>query len=848
MFAFLSCLLVVILYLPCTAQAICDFVFSPGTRQKIPCKFISPHARASFSLRTVDVNFTDLVYELIENDIMIGKELNISLRMLTSPLQTNFEVNYEVNGKGRNWSPANVHTRQGGGYTVIYEKGSGDVLHVSGKGVHLRTFDRPGYPGVFINLHKALSLERKASLEQEAGTFCESGTAANDDEVISVRQTGSCAPGPKRRVELAVAFDNAFCSLHSNSEDIASAYIQAVINEADHIFRRDTCLALSLSHIEAHCNDPQDPYSGLSRTDPSSAETPSSQILQKFAEIWRQSRTKVHRDLAYFFSGFQDGTNIVGIAYTAATCLNHGYGWVENGDVPTLVHEIGHSLSASHSSEGVMKASVSHGDPVFFSETSVSQITEFIDKYSTNGVRDAGKDSSCLEESSTKCDATCPGFCTSGQCIAPYTASASKEIVPCTPVHLIYRCTKLQDSKYTLGTDCPSGFDFVLRSNPDLNVFCCLPPKETISAKLITNGYPFVKLNLNHPEGTRTYREYIQDTNLISNQTLIRSKLIPSCMVQSTENSSRPHSPENSPVSETSPSWAGHPSRSPLVSKTPSSSPFILPGPSFLPSVRASLSPAPSSSIIHSSNPISSNSIFPSPQPSAKIPPTPGTSEQPIFPLFPDFPPFPGLITTLGTAAAKPSTGYPSVSPIAPANGIPSSTPQVTDDLICARSFAIGQTFKCESRDVLKTKSIIRNADVVLQVIQRSGLFLLKIKVGQRIKIQSMAALITTTSGLRESDLGPVTNFGSDGVSEAIISADSFSMKVPEGMTTCCGQKLFVYASLDMCSAKNKSLCASTGLLTAESIMRCTNKCEKAEAVVPFSASLACPRCLEPSR
>lgn len=869
-----------IIYYLIIVKASEDFVLSPGTGQEVPYRLISPFTRAAFSSKTVDVSTPDLVYELVKNDVLVGMGLNVSLQELTLPMYNNLSITYVSNGKRHGRPPTDVYMRQGGGYTVVHEKSSGSVLNIWGNEIYLRALDGSRFPGVFINTHESLVLQSTDSKKPKTTKLGQRKLGVRDEEKLSAKQTERCNSGQKRLVELAIAYDNAFCSLHSNSELIASAYVQAAVNEADVIFKRDTCVSLSLSHIEAHCNDPQDPYTALSAFDTTSTTPPSSQILEKFTSIWRQSRKEVHRDLAYFFSGFQDGTNIVGMAYVASTCLNSGYGWVEKGDISTFVHEVGHSLSASHTNEGVMKATSTHGDPVFFSDDSIAQITKFVDSYGSNGTPDSSRDSRCLEESSSVCDATCPGRCANGQCIALHTETVSEGLVPCTPVRLIYRCTKLHESKFMLGSDCPSGFDFVLRADSDLDVFCCLSPKESISAEVITHEYPFVDLNLNSPDGPQTYPEYIQDPSLVSNQTLIRSKLVPSCKLPSAKN------PSKSPAPNVSPVFRPRPPRTPTTCssvtplapssttpKPPSSipspiaSPTVLPSfpsfsspsvscktssspaPSVLPSVSASEAPEISITGVYSTHPLPvtpSQSTNLSPWSSADASQTPRISKRPFFFPFPSIPYFPGItgIASLGTVGLTPSSKPPAVPPLNEVSAEPSSISQLDTASTCSDAFATGQTFKCVARIVLRTKASIRLASIRLQVIQRYGLFTLKVKVGHRIRIHSMAAHISTINEKAEGNLGPITNFDPNGVSEAIVSIDPFALKVPDGMTTCCGQRLFVHASLGICSASDKSVCASTGVLSADTVMRCMRACRKKETVTPFSTSLACPKCV----
>lgn len=356
-------------------------------------------------------------------------------------------------------------------------------------------------------------------------TFVPDPNSSSLPESIVSRQSGTCASGTQHVVEVAVAYDNTFCALYSNDEDVASAYVQAATNLASGFIQADTCVRIALVHLEAHCNDPSDPYEPLGQF--TGGQSTSIEILSELRDIWESSRTEVNRDLAIFFSGFNDGTSTIGAAFVSGICGSFSYSWIERGDVSTLVHETGHSLSATHTAEGVMMASSSQGDPIFFSTFSVNEIETYIDTFGDNGSPTIQDDTTCLDTTAPVCDSTCPGSCINGQCVALYSASASSSQLPCSPIVGLYRCVDT-DNSLQFGTDCPSPFTFLQRSGAGPDVFCCNAPSSTLQTDVITTEFPFVRLIFNE---SVSREEFIRPelAGAIETGTLLETSIVSDC-------------------------------------------------------------------------------------------------------------------------------------------------------------------------------------------------------------------------------------------------------------------------------------------------------------------------------
>lgn len=517
--------------------------------QRVPTHLIQPYIRRLHSSAHERVDLHTLVYEVTNDGFLRGMNLDFDIFRNTKPLNETDAFTYSINGQnGRRLQGSKI--REGAGISVLYDGEHGSILNIWGSQLFLTPLSSVLYPGIFINIHSTLRfgdnivLEDFSVSDQENIALMDAGKLALNP---TLRQGGTCASGKTHYVEVAIAYDNSFCALFSDSEASASAYVQSVINEADVIYRRDTCVSVALVHLEAHCKDPSDPYRSLANSQGTSAESKGSKILDGFLSVWETSRSDVQRDVAMLFSGFEDGTSTAGIAYIGAACGSAGYGWVERGTVSTFVHELGHTLSCSHTSDGVMKGSSSSSDPMFFSPYSITQITKYID----------GRSSSCIEPSKPRCDSNCPGKCQSGQCIRMYSASASPGLVPCTPVEGTYLCTQQRTfsdfgGSYTFGVDCPAGFDMLQRESADVNVFCCMPPSQSKTEGVIARENAFVSLIV----GDQSIPGYVSDTSLVTEAVLMKTRLVPSCTTASFQSPSSTTLPTTTLPSTTKPSSA----------------------------------------------------------------------------------------------------------------------------------------------------------------------------------------------------------------------------------------------------------------------------------------------------
>mmetsp|Transcript_3566 Transcript_3566/g.9922 ORF Transcript_3566/g.9922 Transcript_3566/m.9922 type:complete len:1103 (-) Transcript_3566:305-3613(-) len=160
-----------------------------------------------------------------------------------------------------------------------------------------------------------------------------------------------------RYVEIAIAYDNSFCARYS-SESAATAEVNRIVADVSVMYERDVNTVLVLTHIEAHCNDPVDPY------DPSVRDSgcqPGGGLLQLFNRIWSNGdRRFIRRDIAQLFTGRDMTGGTIGCAYLYQACGGNPGGDAVNqmtyapiGSVTHRVlfaHELGHNCGARHCS------------------------------------------------------------------------------------------------------------------------------------------------------------------------------------------------------------------------------------------------------------------------------------------------------------------------------------------------------------------------------------------------------------------------------------------------------------------------------------------------------------------
>lgn len=517
-----------------------EHIFSPASSRQIPTHFIARRLQISDEA-TFQPTIQDFVFEITDKGVLIGPNTNVDLLALTQPATSSDYLqpsSHVVNGDDSVVIP-DAYLREGNGYRVVYDGESGTIVNVWGKGLFLEPLHHSLYPRIFVNTQNSGFVARSHDFK---------GMLPLADPFANV---SSRASATSKAVELAVAYDNSYCAIFGNSASRAKASIQAAIGYANYIFTREIDLSIVLIHVESHCIDPSDPYSSLSDFSLKEAsEGRPEYILRRFTEIWRSSRGSVNRDLAYFFSGFEEMTSTSGAAYVGQACTSFGYGWVELGKISTFVHELGHSHGARHTLKGTMQARRVIGTPDFFSGVTKKEIKTFL----------RSSRASCIDTSAPQCDSTCPGGCINHRCVSLYDDNTPSGLVPCVLIQNIYQCTELVLGQYNNGVACPSNFKYLdpIETAPEMryNVFCCLPPSNTQTASVIPFFYPYILFSIG---SSIILPNYIRNPSDIAQGTLLETDLVPSCIAPEGGSPSPSVTPSATPVSSPSPTPSNSP-------------------------------------------------------------------------------------------------------------------------------------------------------------------------------------------------------------------------------------------------------------------------------------------------
>jgi hypothetical protein len=154
----------------------------------------------------------------------------------------------------------------------------------------------------------------------------------------------------------------------------SNSRIMTISNAASAIYNTDLGMEISVASQKVDTNPSSYPES----------ITASETILNLF----RSSGEKGSANVGFLFTGRNFNEGVIGIAYIGVACLapSFSYGAIQRFqdalDPVVLAHELGHTLSAKHVSDGIMTESLNPSSPPrSFSSASISQISTFVGQY-----------------------------------------------------------------------------------------------------------------------------------------------------------------------------------------------------------------------------------------------------------------------------------------------------------------------------------------------------------------------------------------------------------------------------------------------------------------------------------
>lgn len=237
--------------------------------------------------------------------------------------------------------------------------------------------------------------------DEAAGTQVTSYTYTSNGNGASCRGKDATP----REVELAIAFDESFCSTYADNGQTALLAALDAVSLASQPFIRQTCIRFRVVYVEGYCKHSSVPASTLTSRDISKQSEKASQssdpykemlyrndtirLLEDAAVLWQYTRAHVSRDVMYLFSRVGADEDAIGRAYVGAACSSWwGIGWVQDGNSAVLSHELAHTLDAEHSNDGdIMDIPHSQWDLQWFSWRSVFAITNFVESVTASCIQ-----------------------------------------------------------------------------------------------------------------------------------------------------------------------------------------------------------------------------------------------------------------------------------------------------------------------------------------------------------------------------------------------------------------------------------------------------------------------------
>ena len=507
----------------------------------------------------------------------------------------------------------------------------------------------------------------------------------------------TCTDPNDRIIDVALAYDEGFCSEHGGTAASAENRIAQIVEGVRMKYQAPIlCMTVRVSYLEGFCDQATDPYvvggvnnfaeeSGCNAADFSAGPG----RIQSFTNFWNTNRpvASFPRDTAHLLTGydFNEG-NIAGCATLINLCTPFAYGvnrltrrpgatfpMTLTTQIGILAHEIGHNVDGRHETaddDSIMCGSGSCSFPAdaTWTQDNADRMQAYYDSLSQacrdTSTTEAPTQSNVPSSSPTGLEPTLSGVPSSSPTDTPSdvpTAQPSLSSAPsASPSGIPSNQASLGPSESSKPSDSPT-------MEPSLSLHPSTEPTGEPSLSMEPSSEPSTSPSL-------------------SNVPTIDGTSSPT---RSLNPSSTPSSiPTVSPSISSKPSWM--PSRSPSLSNQPSNGPTTSPSLSLKPSIHPTFSPStslvpsgvpttqPSLSLAPSRSPSEnpSTSNVPSEQPSAR-PSTVPTDQPSILPsLRPSLSMMPSMDPS-GTPSWMPSS-TPSSSPSTSGGGACTAQPEFT--------------------------------------------------------------------------------------------------------------------------------------------------------------------------
>lgn len=247
----------------------------------------------------------------------------------------------------------------------------------------------------------------------------------------SARSEGEYKQTNRVVVKVAAVFDTHFCALNNNDYLPTIGLLQALFDEANVLFHRDTCVDLAVVSVEGYCtpttvNPLPFIFENLPDTRVANKSFPAyaDPMNERFRAFFVANRMNVKRDVAYLLSAYRyTGEFSFGRSGYAGTCDDgNAYRAVNRPSANFLAHEIRHNLQCSYNTNKDSYAAVGGGDGSVFNATFISSQFYFTPECFANITAYVSTDTRahCLSTDSRSCDDSCRAApCINNKCVFP---------------------------------------------------------------------------------------------------------------------------------------------------------------------------------------------------------------------------------------------------------------------------------------------------------------------------------------------------------------------------------------------------------------------------------------------
>lgn len=292
----------------------------------------------------------------------------------------------------------------GNEYSFSFDSRTRELISGHGPGIRLVPVDSVRYPGVFLNTFDTRKrIDQHLTNTASAGILPSTGKMDSQllrgskvsekglyvvhqkrDRGLKRRRKLSCTGVDVPTLEIAVAYDSAFCAKHSGSHNEATNVVRDLLLKIEEEFQRKVCVQIRAVSVDSYCNPEYDPFKisrAISKCKKERGCNVAEAFLRNLKKAWQGTvSVNAHRDAIFFFSGYESDSSETSASFKSAACdEDFSYAWTSSSLTTVVAHQIGHMLGAPHDSRGIMRSVVNPKDVFQLSNNSAFYINRFLE-------------------------------------------------------------------------------------------------------------------------------------------------------------------------------------------------------------------------------------------------------------------------------------------------------------------------------------------------------------------------------------------------------------------------------------------------------------------------------------